>query len=84
LLSTNSKGTPERTRNTITQEHPRQVWQTTRREEARTNQTRKKTEEVINDEWVTTRGAQRIEDNSLVLLQVNCRNILNKSSDFLI
>jgi hypothetical protein len=37
---------------------------------------------VTSDEWVATRGAQRIEVNSLVLLQVNCRSILNKSSDF--
>jgi hypothetical protein len=28
------------------------------------------------------RGAQRTEGNSLVLLQVHCRSILNKYSDF--
>jgi hypothetical protein len=78
LLSTNSEGTPERTQKTITQEHPKLVWQTTRREEARTNQTRKKEEEVTNKEWVATRGTQRIEGNSLVLHKVNCRSILNK------
>jgi hypothetical protein len=32
---------------------------------------------VTSDEWVATRGAQRIEGNSLVLLQVNCRSIFN-------
>jgi hypothetical protein len=37
---------------------------------------------VTSDEWVVTRGAQRIEGNSLVLLQANCRSILNKSLDF--
>jgi hypothetical protein len=37
---------------------------------------------VASDEWVATRGAQRIEGNSLVFLQVNCRSILNKSLDF--
>jgi hypothetical protein len=37
---------------------------------------------VTSDEWITTRGAQRIQGNSLVLLQVNCMNILNKSLDF--
>jgi hypothetical protein len=72
LLSTKSEGTPERTRKTITKEHRTLVWQTTRR----------KREEVTSDEWVATRGAQRIEGNSLVLLQVNCRSILNKSFDF--
>jgi uncharacterized protein YvpB len=60
---------PERTQKTITQEHPMIVWQTTRREEARTTQTRRKTEEVTSDEWVATREAQRIEGNSLILLQ---------------
>jgi hypothetical protein len=44
------------------------VWQMTRREEARTTQTRRKTEDVTSDEWVATRGAHRIEGNSLVLL----------------
>jgi hypothetical protein len=82
LLSANSEGTPERTLKTITQEHPTLVWQTTRREDARTTQTRRKTEEMTSDEWVATRGAQKIEDNSLVLLQVNCSSILNKSFDF--
>jgi hypothetical protein len=37
---------------------------------------------VTSDEWVATRGAQRIEGNSLVLLQVNCKSILNKYLDF--
>jgi hypothetical protein len=82
LLSTKSEGTAERTRKTITQEHRTLVGQTTRREEARTTQTRRKKEDVTSDEWVATRGTQRIEGNSSVLLQVNCRSILNKSSDF--
>jgi hypothetical protein len=37
---------------------------------------------VTSYEWVATSEAQKIEDNSLVLLQVNCRSILNKSLDF--
>jgi hypothetical protein len=45
----------------------------------RTNKTERKTEEVTSDGWVATREAQKIEGNSLVLLQVNCRSILNKS-----
>jgi hypothetical protein len=43
----------------------------TRKEEARMTETRRKTEEVTSDEWVATRGAQKIEGNLLVLLQVN-------------
>jgi hypothetical protein len=53
-----------------------------RRERARTNQTWSKPEKVTWNEWVATRGAQKIEGNSLVFLQVNCRNILNKFLDF--
>jgi hypothetical protein len=73
LLSSNSEATPERTRKKITQELPTLVWREARR----------KIEDVTSDEWLTTRGAQNIERNSLVLLQVNCRSILNKSLDFL-
>jgi hypothetical protein len=42
------------------------------------DQKRKKTEEVTSEEWVAKRSAQRIEVNSLVLLLVNFRSILNK------
>jgi hypothetical protein len=82
LLSTNNEGTPEKTRETTIQEYPTPAWQTTRREKARTNQTQRRTEEATHDEWVATRGAQRTEANKLVLLQVNCRSIFNKSFDF--
>jgi hypothetical protein len=41
-----------------------------------------KKEKVTSDVRLATRGTQRIEGNSLGLLQVNCRNILNKSLDF--
>jgi hypothetical protein len=36
---------------------------------------------VTSDEWVATRGAQRVEGNTLVLLQINCTSIFNKFSD---
>jgi hypothetical protein len=48
----------------------------------RTNPTKKGTEEATSEEWVAKRGAHRTDLNSLVLLQVNCRSILNKSLDF--
>jgi hypothetical protein len=48
----------------------------------RTSQTRREREEVTSDEWVSTREAQRIEGDSLVFLQVDCRSIFNKSLDF--
>jgi hypothetical protein len=58
------------------------VLQTTRIKETGTNPTMKGAEEVIRDENVETGGAQKMECNSLVLMHVNCRNILNKSLDF--
>jgi hypothetical protein len=33
--------------------------------------------EVTSDKQLVTRGAQRIEHNSLVMQKVNCRSILN-------
>jgi hypothetical protein len=56
------------------------VWSTIREEE-RTRKTRTETE-VTGDAAETTGGSQKIEGNSLVLLQVNCRSILNKSLEF--
>jgi hypothetical protein len=35
-------------------------------------------EEVTRDEHIATEGAQKMERNSLVLMRVNCRSILNK------
>jgi hypothetical protein len=62
-------GTPERTMNTSTKDQM-QTGAAIRRQED------------TSDECVTTGGAQMKEGNSLVLLQVNCRSILNKSIEF--
>jgi hypothetical protein len=35
-----------------------------------------------SDKCVTNGGVQMIEGNSLVLMQVNCRSVLNKSLEF--
>jgi len=48
------------------------------REIATKNLTRSETEEKLT----TTTAAHRIEGKSLVLLQVNCRSIYNKTLDF--
>jgi hypothetical protein len=45
----------ERWQNMISQDLLMLVWQMTRKEEARANQTRRKTEEVTSDECVATR-----------------------------
>jgi hypothetical protein len=82
LLSSNSEGAPGVERGTVPEEHPTPVSQTTRRWEAKTNPTRKGKEEVTRDERLATRETQMTKRNSLVLLQVNCRSIHNKSLDF--
>lgn len=48
------------------------------REIATKNLTRSETEEKL----ITTTAAHRVEGKSLVLLQVNCRSIHNKTLDF--
>jgi hypothetical protein len=42
----------------------------------------RRVEEVTRDKRVVSGGAQKIEGKSLVLMQVNCRSILNTSLDF--
>jgi hypothetical protein len=63
-------GTPERKMNTSTKAQM-QTGAVIRRQED------------TSDDCVATGGAQMIEGNSLVLMQVNCRNILNTSLEFL-
>jgi hypothetical protein len=62
-------GTPERTMNMSTKDQV-QTGAVIRRQED------------TSDDYVATGGAQMIEGNSLVLMQVNCRSILNKSLEF--
>jgi hypothetical protein len=80
LLNVNKEETNERTRNTLTKD-PTLVWAMTGGEEERTKQTRMETEET-SDEGETSGKVQKIEGNLLVLLQVNCRSTLSKSSEF--
>jgi hypothetical protein len=58
------------------------VWQTPRNEETGKNPTVRRVEELTGDERVDTGGAQKIKFMSLVLMQVNCRSILDKSLYF--
>lgn len=53
-------------------------WRMAEREMATKNLARSETEEKL----LTTTAAHRIEGKSLVLLQVNCSSIYNKSLDF--
>jgi hypothetical protein len=67
---------------TVPEEHLTPVWQTTRRKKAKTNLSWKRTEKVTNDKWLAMTGDQSIQNNLLVLLQVNCISVLNKSLVF--
>jgi hypothetical protein len=42
----------------------------------------RKNEDVASEERVVTAGSQEMEGKPLVLLQVNCRSILNKIVEF--
>jgi len=46
------------------------------------NPAMRKSEVISSEESVVTAGSQQIEGNPLVLLQVNCRNILYKILEF--
>jgi hypothetical protein len=59
------------------QEHPTLVWQTPRNEEIGLNLTVRRAEEVTKDDCVATGGAQKIEHRLLVLMQVNCRSLID-------
>jgi RNA:NAD 2'-phosphotransferase (TPT1/KptA family) len=74
--------TYEKTQTTIIQEKSTLVWDVAGMEEATMNPARRETEVATREECVAARGAQRIEGNSQVLLQVTCRSIFNKGLDF--
>jgi hypothetical protein len=78
MLNASNKETFERTRKKSTQENSTLIWKTTERVEGTTNPTMGESEVVSSEERVVTAGSQQIEGKLLVLLQVNCRSILNK------
>ena len=67
---------------TIIREHLTSVWKTADSAKVMTNPARRETEDQTKQECVATNVAQMIEGKTLVLLQVNCRNIYNKTLDF--
>ena len=80
---------------TTVQEHLTSVWKTAemtnpvRKIEAETKEecvvvtvARRESEVVSSEECVVTAGSQEMEGKPLILLQVNCRNILNKILEF--
>jgi len=82
MLNASSEGTSERTRKTSTQENSTLIWKTTERVEGTTNPAMRESDVVSSEERVVTAGSQQIQGKPLVLLQVNCRSILNKILEF--
>jgi hypothetical protein len=82
MLNASNEGTSERTRKTSTLDTSTLIWKTPQRVEGTTNSAMRKSEVVSSEEHVVTVESQQIEGKLLVLLQVNCRSILNKIVEF--
>ena len=76
------EGASERTRKVSIQENPTVTWKTMERVEVEINPTRRESEVESAEEREISTGAQQMQGKSLVLLQVNCRSILNKTLEF--
>jgi hypothetical protein len=77
MLNACNEGTSERTRKTSSQENSTLTWKTTERLEGTANPEMRESEFVSSEERVGSAGSPQIEGKPLVLLQVNCRSILN-------
>jgi hypothetical protein len=58
------------------------AWNTVESDMVTTNPARRETEDETKEECLVATVASVIEDKPLVLLQVNCRSIYNKTLDF--
>jgi len=82
MLNTSNDGTSERTWKTPIQENSTLTWKMTERVEGMTNPAMREPEPVSSEECVGSAGSPQIEGKPLVLLQVNCRSILNNILQF--
>ena len=82
MLNASNEGTSERTQKTSTQENLMLTWKTTESVEGTTNPAMGESEVVSSEERMGSAGSPQIEGKPLVLLQVNCRSILNKILEF--
>jgi hypothetical protein len=82
MLNVFNEVTSERTRRTYTEENSTLTWKTTEKVEGTTNPAVGDSGVVSSEKCVVTAGPQIIEGKPLVLLQVNCRIILNKILEF--
>jgi len=82
MLNVFNEGTSERTRKSSTQGNSTLTWKTTEGVQGTTNSAMMESEVVSSEKCVVTVGSQQIEGKLLVLLQVNCRSILNNILTF--
>ena len=81
-LNSFNEGKSEKTRKISTQRNSTLSWRTSEKMEVTMNLALRESESVSGEERVATVGAQQIEDKPLVLIQINCRSILNKTLEF--
>jgi len=67
---------------TTIQEHLMSAWKTAESDMVMTNPSRRDNEDETKEECLVVTVVPMIEGKALVLLQVNCRSIYNKSLDF--
>ena len=82
VLNAFNEGKSEKTRKISTQRNSTLSWRTSEKMEVTMNLALRESESVSGEERVATVGAQQIEDKPLVLIQINCRSILNKTLEF--
>ena len=64
---------------TTIQEHSTSAWKTAESDKVTTNPARREAEDETNEENIAARVTYMTEGKPLVLLQVNCRSIYNKT-----
>ena len=64
------------------QEYLTSVWKTAQNDKVMINLARRETENETKEECVVVTVVHMIEGKLLILLQVNCRSIYNKTLDF--
>ena len=64
------------------QEHLTSAWKTDESDTVMTSPARRNTEDETKEERLAATVAPMTEGKPLVLVQVNCRSIYNKTSDF--
>jgi hypothetical protein len=81
-VGTSSEGTYDETGMTTIQEHLTLAWKTAESDTVTSNPARRENEDETKEECSAATVGPKNEGKLLVLLQVNCRNIHNKTLDF--